>query len=242
MASHGRSAGASGSSQSPNCIDSGRGVHRAPPARSSESTQRACCRLAAQDRADRRTPRRPPRAPSWPRRPSRPARSAARPASTTSGTTDGTPSTSSWSSARSRSQLAQNRSTSNSVDAVGRERLGVAGPAEPLVALRAVGRDRHEVVALRPDDVLVEPVQAGRPSRRTCLARGVSLLMATNVGAQHLGIGVDLRVPEPMERERRLELDRAVVGERCRCRSPSPTEGTGCGANRRARGPRRAGR
>ena len=40
-----------------------------------------------------------------------------------------------------------------------RERLRVAGPAESLVALRTVGRDGDEVVALRPHHVLVEPGQ-----------------------------------------------------------------------------------
>ena len=41
----------------------------------------------------------------------------------------------------------------------GAERLRVAGPAEPLVALRAVGGHRDEVVALRPEDVRVELVE-----------------------------------------------------------------------------------
>ena len=41
----------------------------------------------------------------------------------------------------------------------GREHLDVAGPAQPLVALRAVGRDVEEVAAHAPDDVLVQPVE-----------------------------------------------------------------------------------
>ena len=36
--------------------------------------------------------------------------------------------------------------------------LGIARPAEPLVALRAIGRQINEVGALRPDDVLEQPI------------------------------------------------------------------------------------
>ena len=39
-----------------------------------------------------------------------------------------------------------------------REDLGVAHPAQALIALRAVGRDAHEVAALAPDDVALKLV------------------------------------------------------------------------------------
>ncbi len=41
-----------------------------------------------------------------------------------------------------------------------RKGLGIPGPTEPLVPLRAVGRQGDEIVTLRPHDVLVEPVEA----------------------------------------------------------------------------------
>ena len=41
----------------------------------------------------------------------------------------------------------------------GREDLRVAGPAQPLVALRAVGRHVEEVAALAPYDILLQPVE-----------------------------------------------------------------------------------
>ena len=40
-----------------------------------------------------------------------------------------------------------------------REDLRVAGPAEPLIPLRAIGGHVEEVAALPPDDVLLQPVQ-----------------------------------------------------------------------------------
>ena len=68
-----------------------------------------------------------------------------------------------------------------------RERLRVAGPAEPLVALRAVGGHGDEVVALRPGDVLVQPVERRVASTRTSSAPGASLLIATSSRVEELG-------------------------------------------------------
>src|SRR5699024_9685702 len=42
--------------------------------------------------------------------------------------------------------------------------LGVSGPADPLITLRAVAGHRKEISAHRPHDVLVQPVEKG--SRR----------------------------------------------------------------------------
>ena len=56
----------------------------------------------------------------------------------------------------------------------GCEGLRVAGPAEPLVALRAVGRHGDEVVPLRPPDVLVEPGEVGVRAGEAPSDRGVA--------------------------------------------------------------------
>jgi hypothetical protein len=39
------------------------------------------------------------------------------------------------------------------------KRLRVARPSEPLVALRTIGRDVHEIALLPPDDVVLQLVQ-----------------------------------------------------------------------------------
>jgi hypothetical protein len=118
-----------------------------------------------------------------------------------------------------------------------RERLRVARPAEPLVALRAVGRERDEVVALRPSDVRVQALEArvGAFERgsRAVGARDGDGRRRHDLRAGHFG------VLEAVERERRLEGGLAVVGEdvpvgrALRCGAPS------CGWSRRARAPRR---
>ncbi len=90
------------------------------------------------------------------------------------------------------------------------EDLDVAGPAEPLVALRAVGGHVEEVAAHAPHDVLVEPVEP--------LVGGAEPAGAPEVGADDDGLDVlgahldpgDLRVAEAVEGEARLEhLDTA---------------------------------
>ena len=150
--------------------------------------------------------------------PARPKRGS--PSSTTSGTTDGTPRTSSCSSARSRSQLVQNASRVEERARGGRERLGIAGPAEALVALRAIGRHRDEVVALRPDDVLVEASEprvgaCERPAprrvaadRRRTRPPSTSALVSTSA------------YWKPWNVKRGLQLGLRVVGEDVRVGRP----------------------
>ena len=60
-----------------------------------------------------------------------------------------------------------------------REHLDVAGPAQPLVALRAVGREVEEVAAHAPHDVLVQLVDER--------VRGVEPAGALHVAVQHDG-------------------------------------------------------
>ena len=87
----------------------------------------------------------------------------------------------------------------------GREDLDVAGPAEPLVTLRAVGGDRQEVAAHAPHDVLVQAVEH--------LVRRREPPGAGHVGVQHDGLDVgrvdletrDLGVAEAVEREAGLQ-------------------------------------
>ena len=140
FASHGRSAGASGSSQSPNCIAAGSRPSGAAPGRERADPAPHAVELAAEDLEVAVGLVAPPTARSWRRPPSPPARSAARPSSTTSGTTVGTPSI----VVLLERQVAQPaRPERLGVEQrAGRrgERLGVPGPAEPLVALGAVGR------------------------------------------------------------------------------------------------------
>ena len=62
------------------------------------------------------------------------------------------------SAARSASHEDRNPAVSYRKQAVGAEHLDVAGPAQALVALRAVGRDVEEVAAHAPDHVLMQPV------------------------------------------------------------------------------------
>ena len=145
--------------------------------------------------------------------------------------------------ARSTSQLAQKARESNSVHAGRGERLGVAGPAEPLVALRAVGRDGDEVVPLRPADVLVEPGQRRRRSSRTSPAAAVSLLIASDLGRDHLGARcVTSAYRKPWKVNDGSSDGLAVVGQHVACRSPWPSAASGCAGRRPAPAPRRAAR
>ncbi len=234
-------AGASGSSQSPNCCDGdqepvgapARGERIDPRAHARPlvlEDARVAVRLVHRPRHDRRRvgpagppdPERPRRAP---RRAPRSGRRAPRPAP----------------SARSRSQLRQNASRVEQRRARRRERLRVAGPAQPLVALRAVRRHRDEVVALRPDDVLVEPVQAARREHSKVARGGGVAADRDELGVEELGVGLDLGVAEPVERERGLEHRRRRRQRGRRCRSPWRSGAPAGGATRRARAPRRAG-
>ncbi len=97
----------------------------------------------------------------------------------------------------------------------GGEDLDVARPAEPFVALRAVGRDVDEVRAQAPDDVLVQPVQlrvrGAEPARALHVAvmharQDVALLQVARP-AVHLGVAV------AVDREARLPRLRSPATE-----------------------------
>ena len=104
-----------------------------------------------------------------------------------------------------------------------REGLGVSGPAQALVALRAVGRNGDEVVALRPDDVLKESVEHGV----TAAERGPSRRVAADGNercVEDLGIRLDLRVAKAVEGVARLEERLVVVGKHVRVGGPRRAE------------------
>ena len=93
-----------------------------------------------------------------------------------------------------------------------REGLGVSGPTETLVPLRAVRRDRDEVVPLGPDDVFVKPVQVRVGGLERASPRGRAADRHVR-GIDDVRIGFDLGVPKAMEREHRLQDDGLVIGE-----------------------------
>ncbi len=104
----------------------------------------------------------------------------------------------------------------------GRGRVGrdVPGPAEPLVALRAVRRHREEVALLAPHRVLDEPVDerfgAGEGA-------GAAQIRVDDDGLQGRGVELarppgDLGVAEPVEGEGRLEDLDALTGQHERVR------------------------
>ncbi len=88
-----------------------------------------------------------------------------------------------------------------------RERLGVAGPAEPLVARRRVGRHVEEVAALSPGDVLLQAVEQrirrDEPSGAGHVA--VQHDPGDRRGGQFARVSLDRDVAEPHEGEVRLE-------------------------------------
>src|SRR5207344_1953931 len=93
-----------------------------------------------------------------------------------------------------------------------REGLGVSRPTETLIPLRAVRRDRDEVVPLGPNDVFVKAVQVR--VRRLERAPSWGVTADRNVrGVENVRIGLDLRVSKTMEREHRLQDDDLVIGE-----------------------------
>ena len=83
------------------------------------------------------------------------------------------------------------------------EHLDVARPAEALVALRAVGRDREEVAAHAPDDVLVQAVEhASEDSNQPVRVMSVcSTTASTAAGSNSPGQPSICGVPEAVERE-----------------------------------------
>ena len=88
-----------------------------------------------------------------------------------------------------------------------REDLGVPHPAEPLVALRAIGRNRKEIPSLAPDDVLLELVEErARGLESTCLrSRRVDHHRGQRVESGLSRMSPDLGVAKPVEGEVRLE-------------------------------------
>jgi hypothetical protein len=96
-----------------------------------------------------------------------------------------------------------------------REHLDVTGPAEPLVALRAVDRHVEEVAAHRPDDVVVEPVeQRVRGGEPTGAAEVSANHDGFQVGRRQVGHAVQLGVAETVEGQRRLEQLLLVAGDK----------------------------
>src|SRR5665647_1968277 len=83
----------------------------------------------------------------------------------------------------------------------------VAGPAEPLVALRAVGRHVDEVAALAPDHVAVELVEHLVRALEVPdpVQLGVHDHCAESVSVDLARPAVDLGIAEAVERLRRLE-------------------------------------
>ena len=108
----------------------------------------------------------------------------------------------------------------------GEEHLGVAHPAQPLVALRAVGRDRDEVAALAPGDVppqlvdhlvgALEPTSPGRV--RVHDAAG------DRVERRRVGIAGHLDVAEAVEGEARLPDLLAVAAQDVSLDRPCPAQ------------------
>ena len=85
------------------------------------------------------------------------------------------------------------------------EDLGVAHPAQALVALRAVGRDLEEIAALAPVDVALELVDEAVAAGEGAGAGRVAVQhdAGDGVGQQGLGLGMaaELDVAEAVERE-----------------------------------------
>ncbi len=122
------------------------------------------------------------------------------------------------------------------------EHLDVSGPAEPLVALRAVRRQIDEVAAHAPADVLVQLVEpvvraVERAGRRHVAVADDGL---DRVRGQVAGPAVDLDVAEPVDRERRLVRLDVPAGEDVAVGRGRLAQRPGRRA-RRARAPRRGG-
>ena len=124
----------------------------------------------------------------------------------------GTPSVGSWSSARSRSQLRQNASASNSVDAVAANAW--ASPVQPSRSSRCGQSVGTETKLSRCDQTTFSWSRSSTGCEHAkSPRRGVSLLIAT-IAASRISRGrLDLGVAEAVERERGLQRDRPVVGE-----------------------------
>ena len=141
-----------------------------------------------------------------------------------------------------RASRRRNASTSKRNAAVGANDGEVAGPAEPLVALRAVGGHVEEVAAHAPHDVAVQLVEqrVGALERSRCGARSEcdDDRRERRRRSSSPGQPVDLGVAEAVEGERRLEHVVAAAEDEAVGRLRACAAG-GCRA-RRPRAPRRA--
>ena len=226
LASQGRSAGASGSSQSPNCVARAQQAVRARAAPRSESTQRrmlaSWSRRTAGSPYDSYTahgtmvaasaqPARPKRsvARRGPRRAPPTARPARRPA-------------------RAPGPAASSPRTPGSRTAcwpVGAN--ACASPVQPSRSSRCGQSVGTDTKLSRCDQTTFSCSRSSRGSEHANVDRGgVSLLMATNAALEDLGVGLDLRVPEPVEREAPARGRPRRRRRACRCRSPWPIAAT----------------
>ena len=123
-----------------------------------------------------------------------------------------------------------------------REDLGVARPAQALVALRAVGGHVEEVALLAPDDVVLELVDERASRSRTrspAPCRSGRRRRSGASGVSSPGIAVHRHVAEAEEGEVRLEGLRAAALQRVAAPSPSPCAGSPCRSCPPCRAPRR---
>ena len=142
-----------------------------------------------------------------------------------SGTTWGTQPLENWSAATSFSHFVKKPATSMLKAAVGEKACGVAGPSQPLVALRAIGGDVEEVALLPPLDVVLELVESGFEVTSSPVGR---MSEWTTIAGQRVsgvsspGIAGHGHVAEAEEGEMRLEGLGAAALERVLRASPSP--------------------
>ena len=93
-----------------------------------------------------------------------------------------------------------------------RKRLGVAGPSQPLVSLRAVGWYRDEVAPLRPDHVLVQLVQGGLRALEPT-ASGEVGADGDDLSRNQFCFALDFGVPESVKGEDRLQIHLFLIGQ-----------------------------
>ena len=106
------------------------------------------------------------------------------------------------------------------------EDLGIAGPAEPLVALRAIGGHIEEVSSQSPPDVFVQAVDGGirtpEPSGRPHVS--VHDERREQILAGLFGQALDLDVAEPVEREARSPFLQIASATGINIRGPGGAE------------------
>ncbi len=87
------------------------------------------------------------------------------------------------------------------------EHLGVAGPAQPLVALRAIGGHFQEIALLAPEDIVLQLVEHRVGALKRCRSGGVSECTTIPViasASRRAGKAAHLDVAEAVEGEARL--------------------------------------